>query len=133
MLIFFQHFIIGPPSIELKEFMEVEEGTDVNIVAKIKGVPFPTLTWLKASPKKPDDKTPVLYDQHVNKIVGEDSCTLLVQQSRRSDTGLYTITAVNNLGTASKEMRLNVLGRYQELLYVTQIDNIPVTLYLNHI
>ncbi|NWH28079.1 TITIN protein, partial [Grus americana] len=100
-----------PPSIELKEFMEVEEGTDVNIVAKIKGVPFPTLTWLKASPKKPDDKTPVLYDQHVNKIVGEDSCTLLIQQSRRSDTGLYTITAVNNLGTASKEMRLNVLGR----------------------
>ncbi|NXT56485.1 TITIN protein, partial [Pluvianellus socialis] len=100
-----------PPSIELKEFMEVEEGTDVNIVAKIKGVPFPTLTWLKASPKKPDDKTPVAYDQHVNKIVGEDTCTLLIQQSRRSDTGLYTITAVNNLGTASKEMRLNVLGR----------------------
>lgn len=113
--------------------MEVEEGTDVNIVAKIKGVPFPTLTWLKAYTKKPDDKTPVLYDQHVNKIVGEDSCTLLIQQSRRSDTGLYTITAVNNLGTASKEMRLNVLGRYQELLYVTQIDNIHVMLYLNHV
>lgn len=37
---------LGPPAIELKEFMEVEEGTDVNIVAKIKGVPFPTLTWL---------------------------------------------------------------------------------------
>lgn len=92
--------------------MEVEEGTDVNIVAKIKGVPFPTLTWHKASPKKPDEKSPVLYDQHVNKIVSEDSCTLLIQQSRRKDTGLFTITAVNNFGADSKEMRLNVLGKY---------------------
>lgn len=115
-MLIFQHFVVGPPSIELKEFMEVEEGTDVKIVAKIKGVPFPTLTWLKASPKKPDDKSPVAYDQHVNKIVDEDTCTLLIQQSRRNDTGLYTITAANNLGTASKEMRLNVLGTYQEFL-----------------
>lgn len=101
---------LGPPSIELKEFMEVEEGTDVNIVAKIKGVPFPTLTWFKAPPKKPDSKEPVLYDAHVNKQVVDDTCTLVIPQSRRSDTGLYSITAVNNLGTASKEMRLNVLG-----------------------
>lgn len=115
-ILLFQYFVVGPPSIELKEFMEVEEGTDVKIVAKIKGVPFPTLTWLKAPPKKPDDKSPVMYDQHVNKIVDENTCTLLIQQSRRNDTGLYTITAVNDLGTASKEMRLNVLGTYQELL-----------------
>lgn len=90
--------------------MEVEEGTDVNIVAKIKGVPFPTLTWFKAPPKKPDSKEPVVYDTHVNKQVVDDTCTLVIPQSRRSDTGLYSITAVNNLGTASKEMRLNVLG-----------------------
>lgn len=114
---FYSCSILGPPSIELKEFIEAEEGTDINIVAKIKGVPFPTLTWFKAAPKKPDDKTPVLYDQHVNKVVSEDTCTLLIQQSRRRDTGLYTLTAVNNLGTASKEMRLNVLGKYQGLLY----------------
>lgn len=103
---------VGPPSIELNEFMEAEEGTDINIVAKVKGVPFPMLTWAKAPPKKPDDKLPVVYDQHVNKVVGEDSCTLVIQQSRRKDTGLYTLTAVNNFGTDSKEMRLNVLGKY---------------------
>lgn len=91
--------------------MEVEEGTDVNIVAKVKGVPFPTLTWFKAPPKKPDNKEPVTYDTHVNKLVVDDTCTLVIPQSRRSDTALYTITAVNNLGTASKEMRLNVLGK----------------------
>ena len=107
---------LGPPAIELKEFMEVEEGTDVNIVAKIKGVPFPTLTWFKAPPKKPDNKEPVVYDTHINKLVVDDTCTLVIPQSRRSDTALYTITAVNNLGTASKEMRLNVLGKDDMIL-----------------
>ena len=53
---------------------------------------------------------------HVNKLVVDDTCTLVIPQSRRSDTALYTITAVNNLGTASKEMRLNVLGKDDMIL-----------------
>lgn len=103
---------IGPPSIELKEFLEAEEGTDIKILAKIKGCPFPTLKWYKAAPNKPDDKIPVQYDQHVNKVVGENDCTLVIHQSRRNDTALYTLTAENNLGIDSKEMRLNVLGNF---------------------
>uniref|UniRef100_A0A4W3IYH8 Fibronectin type-III domain-containing protein n=1 Tax=Callorhinchus milii TaxID=7868 RepID=A0A4W3IYH8_CALMI len=102
---------VGGPSIELKEFLEAEERTDISIVAKIKGVPFPTLTWCKAPAHKAEEKSKVEYDQHVNKIVTEDKCTLLIHQSLRKDTGLYTLTATNNLGTDSKEMRLNVLGR----------------------
>ncbi|KAJ8352204.1 hypothetical protein SKAU_G00236800 [Synaphobranchus kaupii] len=99
------------PNIELGEFMEVEQGADIRIVAKIKGCPFPTLTWQKAPPHKSDDKADVQYDEHINKLVFDDSCTLLIQQGKREDTGLYTITASNSLGKASKEMRLNVLGR----------------------
>lgn len=91
--------------------MEVEQGADIAIVAKIRGGPFPTLTWFKAPPHKADDKVEVQYDEHINKIVCDDSCTLLIQQGKRSDTGLYTITASNSLGKASKEMRLNVLGK----------------------
>ncbi|XP_066202598.1 titin-like [Saccopteryx leptura] len=105
-----EEMTLGPLSIILKEFMEVEEGTDVSIVAKIKGAPFPTLMWFKAPPLKPDNKEPVIYDTRVNKLVVDDTRTLVIPQSRRSDTALYTITAVNNLGTASEEMRLNVLG-----------------------
>lgn len=100
----------GAPSIELKEFMEVEQGSDISIVAKIRGCPFPTLTWYKAPPHKSDDKVEVQYDEHINKIVSDDSCTLLIQQGKRPDTGLYTLMASNSLGKASKEMRLNVLG-----------------------
>ncbi len=101
----------GAPSIELKEFMEVEQGSDISIVAKIRGCPFPTLTWYKAPPHKSDDKVEVQYDEHINKIVSDDSCTLLIQQGKRPDTGLYTLVASNSLGKASKEMRLNVLGK----------------------
>lgn len=100
----------GAPTIELRELLEGEEGTDVNIVAKIKGCPFPTLTWQKASFDKADDKTDVQYDQHVNKLVSDDKCTLMIQQSKREDTGLYTVTASNSLGKASKDIRLTVLG-----------------------
>lgn len=90
--------------------MEVEQGSDISIVAKIHGCPFPTLTWYKAPPHKSDDKVEVQYDEHINKIVSDDSCTLLIQQGKRPDTGLYTLVASNSLGKASKEMRLNVLG-----------------------
>lgn len=94
--------------------MEAEQGSDISIVAKIRGCPFPTLTWYKAPPHKSDDKVEVQYDEHINKIVSDDSCTLLIQQGKRPDTGLYTLVASNSLGKASKEMRLNVLGTNKE-------------------
>ena len=90
--------------------MEAEQGSDISIVAKIRGCPFPTLTWYKAPPHKSDAKAEVQYDEHINKMVSDDSCTLLIQQSKRPDTGLYTLVASNSVGKASKEMRLNVLG-----------------------
>lgn len=90
--------------------MEVEQGTDIKIFAKIKGCPFPTLTWQKAPPYKKDEKTDVEYDEHINKLVTDNTCTLLIKQGKRADTGIYTITASNSLGKASKEIRLNVLG-----------------------
>ncbi|KAJ8416947.1 hypothetical protein AAFF_G00328250 [Aldrovandia affinis] len=99
----------GAPQIELNEFMEDEQGADIQIVAKIKGCPFPTLTWQKAPPHKSDAKADVQYDEHINKLVSDDSCTLVIQQGKREDTGVYTLTASNSLGKASKEMRLNVL------------------------
>ena len=103
---------LGAPSIELREALDGEEGCDVSLVAKIQGCPFPTLTWQKAALDKPEVKAAVHYDQHVNKLVSNDKCTLLIQQSKRDDSSLYTITASNSLGTASKAIKLTVLGKY---------------------
>ena len=113
----------GAPSIELKEFLEVEQGSDINVRATIRGCPFPTLTWFKAPPHKPEDKVEVQYDEHINKMVADDNCTLLIQQGKRQDTGLYTLVASNSMGKASKEMRLNVLGRLDHLvLYINCVE-----------
>ncbi|KAF7659757.1 hypothetical protein LDENG_00293790, partial [Lucifuga dentata] len=98
------------PTIELREAMEGEEGSDVSIVAKVSGCPFPTLTWQKASLDTPEAKATVQYDQHVSKLVTQDKCTLLIQQASRLDSALYSLTAANSLGTATKDIRLSVLG-----------------------
>lgn len=106
----------------------MEQGSDISIVAKIRGCPFPTLTWFKAPPHKPNDKVEVEYNEHINKMVSDDSCTLLIQQGKRPDTGLYTLVASNSLGKASKEMRLNVLGRKSAIsLPCLSLANIPPT------
>ncbi|XP_033934085.1 titin-like [Pseudochaenichthys georgianus] len=101
------------PSIDLKEFMEAEQRSDISIVATVRGCPFPTLTWSKAPAHHPEQRAEVSYDEHINKVVSDDSCTLLVQQANRADTGLYTLTASNSVGRASAEMRLNVLDEAQ--------------------
>lgn len=109
----------GPPTIELREALEGEEGCDISMVARISGCPFPRLTWHKASPAKPEEKTAIQYDQHINKLVTQDKCTLLVQQATRHDSALYSLTASNSLGTVSKDIKLSVFGK--KLEHVTSL------------
>lgn len=104
----------GAPTIEMKEVLEGEEGCDISMVAKVSGCPFPTLTWQRASMAKPEEKTSVQYDQHMNKLVTQDKCTLLIQQASRLDSALYSLTASNSLGTVTKDIKLFVLGRKTE-------------------
>lgn len=98
------------PTIELREYMEGEEGCDVSMVAKVSGCPFPTLTWLKASMDKPEEKVTIQYDQHINKLVNQDKCTLLIQESVRPDSAIYSLTASNSLGSITKDIKLSVFG-----------------------
>lgn len=95
--------------------MEGEEGCDISIVAKISGCPFPTLTWQKASLAKPGEKAAIQYDQHINKLVTQDKCTLLIQQASRHDSALYSLTASNSLGTVTKDIKLSVFGGEHKL------------------
>lgn len=109
-------FPAGAPTIEMREMLEGEEGCDVSIVAKVSGCPFPTLTWHKASVAKPEEKAPIQYDQHMNKLVTQDKCTLLIQQASRLDSALYCLTASNSLGTVSKDIKVSVYGKENSTL-----------------
>lgn len=102
--------VSGAPTIELRESLESAETFDVNILARIQGCPFPSLVWQKATFDKPDEKLDVKYDQHINKLVSDDKCSLVIQQSKRDDSGIYTLTATNSLGKASKDIKLTILG-----------------------
>lgn len=95
--------------------MEGEEGCDVSIVAKVSGCPFPTLTWQSASLAKPEEKVAVKYDQHINKLVTQDKCTLLIHDASRHDNAIYSLTASNSLGTVTKDIKLTVLGKRHKL------------------
>lgn len=102
------------PTIELRESMEGEEGCDLSMVAKVSGCPFPTLTWQKASVAKPEEKVTIQYDQHINKLVNQDKCTLLIQQACRSDSAIYSLTASNSLGSITKDIKLSVFGENEK-------------------
>lgn len=102
--------VSGAPTIELRESLESAETFDVNILARIQGCPFPSLVWQKATFDKPDEKFDIQYDQHINKLVSDDKCSLVIQQSKRDDSGIYTLTATNSLGKASKDIKLTILG-----------------------
>lgn len=104
--------VSGAPTIDLRESLESAETFDVNILARIQGCPFPSLVWQKALSDKPDEKFDVQYDQHINKLVSDDKCSLVIQQSRRDDSGIYTLTATNSLGKASKDIKLTILGLF---------------------
>lgn len=94
----------------MRDALEGEEGCDISMVAKISGCPFPTLAWQKANLAAPGEKAAVQYDQHMNKLVTQDKCTLLIQQASRHDTALYSLTASNSLGTVTKDIKLSVFG-----------------------
>lgn len=105
-----QKLSAGAPTIIMREAMEGEEDCDISIVAKVSGCPFPTLTWKKATIAKPEEKTDVKYDQHMNKLVTQDKCTLLIQRASRDDSAIYSLTASNSLGSVTKDLKLLVLG-----------------------
>ena len=100
--------------------LTILEGSTLVLHCSTQGSPAPTLTWLKASLAKPDDKTGVQYDQHTNKLVTQEKCTLLIQQSKREDSAVYTLTASNSLGKASKDITLTVLGE-NTLLIISRV------------
>lgn len=121
----------GAPTIEMREVLEGEEGCDVSMVAKVSGCPFPSLTWQRASIAKPEEKTSVQYDQHMNKLVTQDKCTLLIQQASRLDSALYSLTASNSLGTVTKNIKLLVLGKKTQKLCCVALANSLFSLLIN--
>lgn len=81
---------------------EVNEGASAMLEAKITGHPKPRISWFKGDKKvEPDDRHKFLYED-------DESHTLVIKNTVRSDAGVYRIIAVNDCGQSETSGTLTV-------------------------
>lgn len=76
-------------------------GTHITLVATIKGVPFPTVTW-----KKNEAEVPPRADIETN----QTDSKLVIRFCNRDDCGDYTLTVENAAGSKTATCTILVLG-----------------------
>lgn len=88
-----------------------------------KGYPKPTVSWQK------NGKPLLTADKHVSLYDDDDdwSTTIAIYSVERSDTGVYTVTASNNAGTATCNLNLKVIG--EQIVENTHIIIITFTIF----
>lgn len=94
-----------PPELILDAGMTREvkamAGTHITLMATIKGVPFPTVTW-----KKNDAEVPTRADIETN----QTGTKLEMRFCHRGDSGDYTLTVENPAGSKTVTCTVLVLG-----------------------
>lgn len=83
--------------------LKVMAGTHIKIVAGIKGMPFPKVTW-----KKNDTEVPPRAEIETSVI----RTKLQMRYCNRGDCGDYTLTAENPAGSKTATCTVIVLGKH---------------------
>lgn len=94
------------PHIDRKNLQKkvLRSGQLLHIEADVKGEPAPVVTWTY--------KEKVLKTQDRLKIENEDyKTTFILQKVKRSDCGVYTVTAKNASGTDTVDVELSILSK----------------------
>ena len=94
----------APPGVDRVEPVEpvtVVQGSLVTLTCEARGVPPPTLTWLK-------DGQPLSL--HRNLLLDGRETRLQLPDVAPSDGGLYSCVASNQAGSSTKSFNLTVLG-----------------------
>lgn len=95
-----------PPELILDAAMTREvkamAGTHITLMAEIKGVPFPTVTW-----KKNEAEVPTRADIETN----QTGTKLEMRFCNRGDCGDYTLTVENPVGSKTATCTVLVLGK----------------------
>lgn len=104
-----------PPTVTLRlavrgDTIKVKAGEPVNIPADVTGLPMPKIEW---------DKNEVLIDQTSDalKITKEEvsrtdaKTEVILPAAVRNDKGTYTVRATNRLGTAFRNVHVEVYGK----------------------
>lgn len=102
-----------PPELILDAGMTREvkamAGTHISLMAAIKGVPFPTVSW-----KKNDAEVPTRADIETNQM----GTKLDMRFCHRGDCGDYTLTVENPAGSKVVTCTVLVLGKSRITFYL---------------
>lgn len=92
--------------VKLEGVLVVKAGESIPIEAEVKGKPQPDVKWAKEGDTGDINRSPRLQVE-----TGVNFSKFLLTNSKRADTGKYTITATNPAGTCTAEAKVNVLDR----------------------
>lgn len=99
-----------------EEYIEGEEGYDIAIKCKVKGMPLPTIRWNRLVANLPSN-----VEHNNNNIV---SNTLLIKKARQEDSGKYVCNAENYLRNSTDTVNVRVRKRLSFLFTTDVIDSI---------
>lgn len=96
----------GVDHIEPVEPVTIVQGSLVTLSCEARGVPPPTLTWLKEGQP---------LSLHRNLLLDGQETRLQLPDVAPSDAGLYSCVASNQAGSSTKTFNLTVLGNHTEI------------------
>uniref|UniRef100_A0A1I7VN34 Immunoglobulin I-set domain-containing protein n=1 Tax=Loa loa TaxID=7209 RepID=A0A1I7VN34_LOALO len=85
------------------EDINVPEGANLTLKCKVSGEPMPTLKWYK------DDIEITKDDRVVMRISLDGTATLRILDSKKEDTGRYSVSAINPAGESKSECNVRIL------------------------
>lgn len=93
-------FLDPPELITTRSWIHSAPGLRAQLECKVSADPPATVTWLKG-------EIPVVLDNRVISLVDGDKHSLLIRNVQRSDFGIYTCRAVNDLGQGDMQIQLS--------------------------
>ena len=103
--------VLEKPQIHFEEDCvdySVLKGKPVNIWVSITGHPYPKISWTFK------DKD-VLQDKDIKLMSGGDNHLMSIRKTTKKHQGVYQVKAVNEAGKETKDVSVNVYGKYQWL------------------
>lgn len=110
-LILHLSFIVAPKIITPMKDIEVRSGEVLHIEIKFVGAPTPEITWTL------DDKV-IKSDKRIS-VSNYESYTLIhTINTKRLDTGIYTLKLKNESGSDEGTLKVTILGKSEICIYV---------------
>jgi len=86
------------------EDVTVQEGEIITLKCQVGGEPQPELKWYRNGVElKPDDRIAI-------RLALDGNATLRIRDSKKSDAGEFSVTAINEAGTAESKCQVKVLS-----------------------